>query len=115
MESSSQWEGISYYRIYRDDVYYTSTSQTSYTDEDLTPDTTYTYKESSFGYNRLESDFSNSITVTTDKDNIPPTAPNNLKSELKEGGLTLQWTRSTDNWFIQGYEIYKNNELIGTR
>lgn len=107
-------EGISYYRIYRDDVYYTSTSQTSYTDEDLTPDTTYTYKVSSFGYNRLESDFSNSITVTTDKDNIPPTAPNNLKSELKEGGLTLQWTRSTDNWFIQGYEIYKNNELIGT-
>lgn len=48
------------------------------------------------------------------KDRSAPTAP----TDLKAGGITassvsLTWMSSTDNSGVKGYDVYKNNSLIG--
>ncbi|KNF09786.1 hypothetical protein CLPU_2c02380 [Gottschalkia purinilytica] len=50
-----------------------------------------------------------------DKDNQAPTAPTQIKSISEtENSITLQWNLSTDNIGVKGYEIYRNDEKIGT-
>lgn len=68
------------YNVYRNGEKVASDlSEKTYTDTNLTPETTYTYHvtaENEYG----ESGESNSIEVTTDAPHEPPTEPQNLSS-----------------------------------
>lgn len=56
------------------------------------------------------------ISVNTETDNIPPSAPTGLRaSNISENSVSLTWEESTDNSNDKlKYEIYKGNSLIGT-
>lgn len=48
-------------------------------------------------------------------DNLPPTTPSGLtSSNLTSSGFTLNWTASTDNVGVNGYEVFKGGVLLGT-
>ncbi|MBS1577913.1 MAG: fibronectin type III domain-containing protein [Bacteroidetes bacterium] len=58
---------------------------------------------------------SNTVSVTT-PDTQAPTAPTALLySNLTFGSLTLNWTASTDNVAVTGYDIYQNNIKVNTQ
>lgn len=58
------------------------------------------------------------ITVTEDAvvvDNTPPSVPNELvTSNITNTTVTLDWTASTDNIAVSGYEVYVDGVLEGT-
>ena len=57
---------------------------------------------------------SNTINVTT-PDTQAPTAPTNLAaSAITQTSLTLNWTASTDNVGVTGYDVYKDGVKINT-
>ncbi len=57
-------KNLAYYNIYRNDTLIDTTSDTNYTDQNITDQQTYTYKITAFYQNpEGESDFSNSVTI----------------------------------------------------
>lgn len=53
--------------------------------------------------------------VTTQQDTTAPTVPTNLTSTSKtDTTVTLNWTASTDNVGVTGYDIYRGTTLVGT-
>jgi len=56
---------LQYYKIYRDGVFVTSTSATSFSDTGLTPSTSYTYQVSAVDTSQNEGALSNSASATT--------------------------------------------------
>ena len=60
-------EGIKEYHVYRDDEYLDKRVGTSFADSGLTPKTTYEYQIKAIGNNDLESELSESLSVTTDE------------------------------------------------
>jgi mannobiose 2-epimerase len=47
-------------------------------------------------------------------DNTPPPAPDDLNVKKSEsGGLTVQWSRSTDDRNLRGYDVYYAGKRIG--
>ncbi|MBP5738039.1 MAG: hypothetical protein J6X38_03030, partial [Abditibacteriota bacterium] len=55
------------------------------------------------------------IVVLDREDTEPPSVPTNLRqSAFTETTGTIRWNPSTDDIMVRGYNIYKNNRLIGT-
>jgi PQQ-dependent dehydrogenase (s-GDH family) len=55
------------------------------------------------------------ITTASIPDTEPPTAPSNLSaSVVTQSSLTLNWTASTDNVGVTGYDVYQNSIKINT-
>jgi PQQ-dependent dehydrogenase (s-GDH family) len=53
--------------------------------------------------------------VLTSADTQAPTAPTNLSaSNVTQSSLTLNWTASTDNVGVAGYDVYRNGTKINT-
>ncbi|MDQ2085630.1 PKD domain-containing protein [Herbivorax sp. ANBcel31] len=102
------------YKIYRDGNKAGETSETTFTDNELIPDTTYTYTVAAYdeaGNFSLESEV---IDITTLIDEESPTVPTNLRISSKSGtSITLAWSESTDNVGVAGYEIYRDGEKVG--
>ncbi len=92
-----------------------SAGTTSYTDAGLAPNTNYDYQIRAVN-NTEVSDYTSPISVTTQADVQPPSAPQNLVvSGLKSlTKITLSWTASTDNTAIQRYEIYYGATTVNT-
>lgn len=83
---------------------------TTFTDFTVTGTTTYYYRV--FAVNQAgASDYSNVVPVTTPaapSDLIPPTVPRNLTAVANSAGqVVLNWTASTDNVGVTGYNIYR--------
>ncbi len=62
---------------------------------------------------------SNGSVVTINNTNIPdeeaPSTPANLSAfNVTASTVSLTWNASTDNVAVSGYDVYQNNELIGT-
>jgi chitodextrinase len=92
-----------------------SAGTTSYIDTGLAPNTDYDYQLRAVN-NTEASDYTDPISVTTQADTQPPSAPQNVVvSGLKSlTQITLSWTASTDNTAIQRYEIYYGATTINT-
>jgi chitodextrinase len=55
------------------------------------------------------------LTKQTATDTVAPTAPTNLTSPTKtDKSVTLNWTASSDNVGVTGYDIYNGTSLAGT-
>ena len=52
-------------------------------------------------------------TPVISKDVLPPTAPANLSASINEDSVVLNWEASTDEGYVVGYEIYRDDIMIG--
>ncbi|MDY8137363.1 InlB B-repeat-containing protein [Aquimarina sp. 2201CG5-10] len=62
---------------------------------------------------------SNGSVVTINNNNVPdnqaPTTPSGLTSfNVTASSVSLDWNASTDNVAVSGYDVYRNNTLIGS-
>jgi chitodextrinase len=86
------------------------TSQTSLTWTSLSPNTTYSIYVYAFDNSGNRSANSNTVTVTTPADTIPPTAPELSGSVLGPSQVRLTWTASRDDteWWSPSYRVLLN-------
>jgi large repetitive protein len=84
----------------------------SYTDNNLTPNTTYYYKVRPV--NQFSAGpVSETISVLTQVDNIPPSAPSNLSIiSTTPNSVSLQWGASSDNVGVFKYDVYRDDTKI---
>ena len=120
--------GVSHYKVYWrkvGDPSWNTFNQTRvtyvFTINGLTPSTTYEVYMTTIDYTGNESVPSNRIVSTTNgtpTDPLPdtqaPTNPTNLSViNPTLNSLTLNWTASTDNVGVAGYDIYRNGTKVG--
>ncbi len=80
----------------------------------LVPGTTYYYKTRAVNNNGA-SEFSSVVSATTAADDEAPGAPQGLTVVSKTTeNVAITWEPSTDNVGVVGYEVYADDELIGT-
>ena len=114
--------GLAGYHLYRNGTLISSPSSATYTDTGLMPGTRYTYKVSAYDNAANGSAASQAARITTQgssPDKTPPTAPNHLRVVAKSRTQTtarLAWDASSDSGGsgLGGYEIYRNNALVGS-
>lgn len=80
----------------------------TFTDSAALPNTTYYYVVRAIN-NNAASGLSNEASATTLTDNIPPTAPGNLRVVLTTStSVSIAWDPATDNIGISRYDIFVN-------
>ena len=84
--------------------------QTSYTIDWLSPGRTYNFSVSAVDPSLNTSAPSNTVTVTTQPDTSPPTAPELSGIVRGPSQVRLEWTASTDDitWWSLGYRVFTN-------
>ena len=103
------------YKVFRSGVQVGTTANLSYTDTGLTPDTSYSYTVEAFNAAGNVSAQSSPASATTLNDTTPPTVPTGVTATpIYPTVIHLQWTASTDNVGVTGYDIYRNGILIGS-
>jgi chitodextrinase len=112
---------VSGYRIYRNSVLYATVTapNTSYTDNDVSANTDYSYAVSAIDTSSNESAKTNAtpypVHTPAAVDTTPPSAPSGLIVALSTSDtVTLEWTASTDNTAVAGYHVYRNGSLLAT-
>jgi len=109
--------GVTGYDVYRNGSLLGSTSGTSYSVSGLTASTTYSFYVKAKDAAGNVSSASSTINVTTIAivDTQAPTAPSNLSSSnITTSSVSLNWTASTDNVGVTGYDVYRNGTLLTT-
>ena len=111
--------GISEYRVFRvgTSTPIAATQNTTFTDTQLTPNTTYSYVITAVdgATPPNESAASQAASATTGPglpgpgDNTPPTVPENVRAEARSStSIRIRWRRSRDASGIAEYRIYRN-------
>lgn len=105
--------GVKLYDIYKDGVFYGSTSSTSLKITGLTESASYSMtvkaKDAAGNVSNASSPLSVQVVST------PPTAPTGLQNTTPTASaFTLSWTASTDNVGVTGYDVYKDGVLYGS-
>ena len=112
---STDNNAVAGYDIYRNGVRVGSTNKPEFIDDRLKSNTSYTYYVIAYDAMHNESDWSNIIEVKTLPDENAPTQPTGLKVKSQtSSSVVLNWTASTDNSKVEGYDVYRNDVLIGT-
>jgi chitodextrinase len=110
-DPSTDNSGSVTYVVYKDGQGFTvPQGQTSYTIDWLSPGGTYTFNVAAYDKALNRSPASNTITVTTQRDTVPPTAPVLSGSVRGPSQVRLEWTASTDDitWWSLGYRVFVN-------
>lgn len=104
------------YRVHRDGELIATTEATRFSDEALTPQTSYNYFVTAVNAHGFESRGGASRTVTTLEapDVEPPAAPTYLRADaVAPTSVSLSWTAAVDDRGIDHYLIKRDGELIG--
>ncbi|HOD36683.1 MAG TPA: SBBP repeat-containing protein [Syntrophales bacterium] len=102
------------YQVYRDGSVLGTTTETDYSDTEVTEGVTYCYQVSAVDAEGNESGKSSDVLVNTG-DASAPTVPANLGATvLSSSQINLSWTASTDDVAVSGYRIYRDGSLVGT-
>ena len=105
--------GILGYEVYRDGKLLGVTSNTIYVDNSVDSDTQYTYTVFAFDNERNKASSSPTLNVRTKKDSEAPSIPQNIGLKTRTGSsITIEWSPSTDNVKVAGYNVYANGELL---
>ena len=105
--------GILGYEIYRDGKLLGVTSNTSYVDNSVDSDMQYTYTVFAFDNERNKATSSPALNIRTKKDSEAPSTPQNLGLKSRTGSsISIEWSPSTDNVKVVGYNVYANGELL---
>ncbi|WP_379151148.1 fibronectin type III domain-containing protein [Paenibacillus sp. sgz5001063] len=109
--------GVTGYDVYRDGTLIGTTASTTYNDMGLTPSTSYSYtvKAKDGAGNTSATSNAASATTLTSLDTQAPTAPSGLSATASSiSEVNLNWSASTDNVGVTGYDVYRDGTLIGT-
>ena len=107
--------GVTGYNVYQDGLLLTSTTTTSYSVTDLSPETTYAFYIEATDAAGNVSGASNTVNVTTTAvpDTEAPSTPTGLvASNITFDTANLSWTASTDNIGVTGYNVYQDGLLL---
>ncbi|MCM3736443.1 fibronectin type III domain-containing protein [Bacillus cytotoxicus] len=105
--------GIKEYQVFRNNNKVGTSSTTTYKDTGLTGDTTYAYQVKAVGNNGTESQLSAQLTVKTAAN--PPQTPTGLKVDSTAvTTATISWAPVTYNGGIKEYQVFRNNNKVGT-
>lgn len=110
--ASTDNSGFLVYEIFKDDVdvFFVSTTNTTYNVSSLTQNTTYTFKVRAKDMAGNLSLYTNIVSPSTLIDVTAPTIPSNLTaSNITSTEATLNWTASTDEFGVTAYDIFKDN------
>jgi chitodextrinase len=101
-------------KVYRNGAQVGTTASTSYQDNGLAPNTTYTFTVAAYDPAGNTSAQSTAVSVTTQGDNTPPSVPMNLTATIiSPTQVNLTWTASTDpDSAVAGYNVYRNGSKI---
>lgn len=103
------------YEIYRDGNLVGTTTKTEYIDNGLESHTKYEYYIVAKDVANNSSANSETITAYTNVDEYAPTTPTGIVAKMREdGSIYLTWVASSDNVSVDGYNIYRSDEHIGT-
>ncbi len=104
------------YDVFKDGVFYASTSLTSCNVTGLTTSTMYSMTVKAKDEAGNISAASTALDVTTTApDTEAPTTPDGLvASNITETSFTLEWNASTDNVSVTGYDVYKDGSFLGS-
>lgn len=117
-DASTDNVGVNSYTIYRDStpVGTVAGATTTFQDNTVEQDTTYTYTVESFDVAGNNSGESSPLQVTTPPplpDNEPPSVPMNLMTtNVTYAAVDLAWDPSTDNVGVTSYTIYRDGALL---
>lgn len=106
------------YNVYRNNAYLSTVFDNQYEGQ-IEPDTLYSFYVVAFDeVPRRFSQPSQSIAlpqslVPTDL-TIPPSEPTDLAGEIDGTTVSIQWTASTDDEAVLGYNVYRNNQYLTT-
>ncbi|MDA3891647.1 MAG: carbohydrate-binding protein [Salinivirgaceae bacterium] len=111
--ASSDNIGVAAYNIYESSVLIATINSTNYTVNSLSASTQYSFSIQAIDAAGNLSQKAN-ITVTTNEevDLIKPTTPSNLTAEVSTNSIILNWSASSDNVGVSGYNIYNGSALI---
>ena len=108
--------GIDYYEIFRDGelIAKVDDSQLTYTDKKLYSNKSYNYKIRAVDVSGNESDFSNIIKITTNKDTTIPNKPSNVQVKGRTSStITLIWDEAQDDdGVVVKYRVYNGKNLV---
>jgi chitodextrinase len=106
---------VTTYKIFRNGTQIGTSPNTSYTDNSLTPGTTYSYTIASADAAGNTSAQSTAGSLQTLADTSAPSVPAGLTITSSAGtSVGLRWTASTDNVSVSGYRIYRGGVQIAT-
>ena len=107
--------GIMGYEIYRNGKKAGVTGETSFKDVNLEPDTAYVYSVYAFDEYGNTAESSPEESVSTIKDAVSPSKPENLRIKTRTGsGATISWDVSRDDVRVAGYRVYRDGVVIMT-
>ncbi len=114
-EPSTDNIDIKRYEVYCNDKKAGSTSSTYLTCKNLVPGTTYDFYIKALDVSGNYSSPGGTLSVTMSKDSRPPTAPSGLAAtSVTETGAVLNWSPSSDNVKVKGYEVLCNGVKKGS-
>ena len=109
---------VSGYRVYRDGASVNTSTITSYADEGLAADTSYTYQVAAYGggknqSERLDTASAAALPSIPPQDAQAPTAPTKLSaSPLSTSQVSITWDASTDNIGVAKYKVYRQGSAV---
>jgi chitodextrinase len=108
---------VTAYDVYKDGVFFGSTTSTTFAVSGLTASTTYAFTVKAKDAAGNASVASNTVSVTTLApvvDTTAPTAPTLSASGTTLTATNLSWSGATDNVSVTGYDVYKDGVLLGS-
>lgn len=105
------------YNVFRDGELIATTISSSYLDEEVLPNTNYTYQVQAIAFNGLESNKTANLNVTTKKETKAeiPSAPGNLHSMgVTKTSVSLMWRPSNHSAGIKEYQIFRDDVQIAS-
>lgn len=110
-ESESE---IAFYQIIRDGVEVDTTSETSYGDSGLAPETAYQYRVSAVDLDGDESDLSKPASATTHAEPPPPPPEQVTATAASATQINVSWNPpSSSARPIRGYNVYRDGARVG--
>jgi len=107
--------GVTGYEVFRGGVSQGTTASTSMSITGLSPGTTHPMTVRARDAAPNWSAQSAALNVTTTADTTAPSVPTGLSStSVTSGSFTLNWSASTDNIAVTGYEVFKGGVSCGT-
>jgi fibronectin type 3 domain-containing protein len=104
--------GVAGYSLFRNGTLLNTSSQVNFTDNSVSPSTTYSYQVQAFDAAGNLSPLSApaSVTTLTPPDSTPPSTPTNLKgTAVTAQQIQVTWSPSTDNVSVAGYHVYRGS------
>jgi endonuclease I/chitodextrinase len=115
--ASSDDTAVTGYDVYQNGIKISTVTNTAFTVAGLVDDTAYNFSITAFDAAANVSPESTIVFITTlpIPDTTAPTVPTNLtSSNITQISLDLNWTASSDNVGVAGYDVYQGTTIIGS-